>query len=77
MLKYKLIELNESQIIYEYYPEGKDEKCTLTVTRDGEVVDRKSSELDQFGSYFAHMILKINKFIENQEFKEEGIIAWY
>ncbi len=79
MLEFKLIENNNETVTYQYYPEGKkDDFGVITIKKsDSSIVKQSIAKSDEFKTYFFHMLHRIEKFIRNDQFKDEGLIAWY
>ena len=80
MLRYKLMDSDNKSVTYRYYPEGKESYGEITVSRStGEIEDFVLApiETERFKWYFRHMYARIRQFIENDEFLESGLVAWY
>ena len=77
MLKYKMIENSDGFITYQYFPEGNEDSGFLTINKnDGTVVKQELAKTDEFKRYFFHMLDRIEDFIANKNFLDEGIVAW-
>lgn len=81
MVKYILILNNDEFVVYEYYPEGKDSKGTITYDKKNDefivekpTVYEHSYYLDD--TYVSHVKQHILKFVENNDYKEKGMSAW-
>lgn len=78
MLKYKLIEENSEYITYAYYPEGREYFGVVKMRkRDEEVLEKKLAKNDSDGWYALHMIWKIEDLIAENNFRKNGMMAWY
>ena len=74
MVYFKLIELNEHSVIYEYYPENKrDYPGVIVINRNRDDIKITESEED-FGKRYAFHALRV---IEHDDFTEEGMEDWY
>lgn len=78
MLKYELIENNETSVSYRYYPEGLQEYGMVTVRKaDKAITQQKIASNDDFKWCFYKLVKRIGEFINDGKYKENGIIAWY
>ena len=78
MLLLKLIKETDSMVVYNYYPEQKEEFGTVMLDKKtGEITDAKISSNDLHKRYMHHAVSKICQFFENGEYKQEDIVAWY
>lgn len=78
MLKFKMVDNNDDFVSYRYFPEGKEDSGKLTIRKnDGEIVEYTVANTDEFKRYFYHMIQKIEEFVKNKQFLNEGLISWY
>ena len=78
MLEFILIEETGKQLIYRYFPEGKEKSGIVTydkVKSEFEIV--QLAENDEFKSYAYHMINRIRKNVERGIVETEGLVAWY
>ena len=78
MLIYKLHKTEGDLLFFNYYPEGNGAEGTVSINKNtGETAIIKPSE-DDFGNRFAFKLVKrLKEFFEANDYKEEGIIAWY
>ena len=78
MVYFKLIELNEDSVIYEYYPENKREyPGVIVINRNRDDIKITESEEDFGKRYAFHALRVIEQYIEHDDFKEESMTAWY
>lgn len=78
MLKYKLICKNETEIMYEYFPEGNNISGIIVYNIElNDCVIQKLAENDRHSLYALKMIKRIQEFANNCSFLESGIVAWY
>lgn len=78
MLKFKMIKNDSNLVSYLYFPEGKEPSGKITIDKkEGTVVEQIIANTDEFKRYFFHMLEKIEEFIENNRFEENGTIMWY
>lgn len=78
MLKYELLENTSDYVKYKYYPEGKEKFGTITVKKaDKSIIDKTPSVKNELSWYWGHMYKRIKEFIENDEFRSDGTVAWY
>ena len=78
MLKFKIADNDETIVSYLYFPEGREPSGKITIRKkDGEIVEQIIAKSDEFKRYFFHMLEKVEEFIENKRFEEEGTIMWY
>lgn len=78
MLKFKMVDNDDNKVSYVYFPEGREPSGKITINKkDGTIVEQIIAKSDEFKRYFFHMIEKIEEFIENKRFEEEGTIMWY
>ena len=78
MVTYKLI-VNEGNIIsYKYFPEGDIYSGTISLNKNTkELIDLELASSDIGDRYAVHVIEKIEDFIDKDDYKEKGMIAWY
>lgn len=77
MLKYNLVRDDESKLIYEYFPEGKEPSGFVSYSKiTGECKIEELSDNDRHQRYALKMLKKIREFANNQMFKTEGVVAW-
>ena len=78
MLKFELINNGKDSVSYRYYPEGQGESGFITVDKkDLQIRNQKIASGDEFKIYFFKMYKRVKKYIRENEFRTEGIIAWY
>ena len=77
MLKYNLIRDDENNLIYEYFPEGKENSGFVSYSKKtGECKIEELSENDRHQIYALKMLKKLREFASNQMFKTDGMVAW-
>lgn len=73
-----MVDNDDNKVSYVYFPEGREPSGKITINKkDGTIVEQIIAKSDEFKRYFFHMIEKIEEFIENKRFEEEGTIMWY
>jgi len=90
MVTYTLIEKTESQIFYEYYPEGKMDRKpgVILVDRINEKIELLSAAEDDFERYaeefnehwwcyYNHAKRRIVEDYNKGIINESGVVAWY
>lgn len=78
MLLLKLVEETSSKVVYDYFPEQKENFGTITIDKiTGEVTDVKVSSNDLHERYMHHAVSRIIEFFKNGTYNKEDIIAWY
>ena len=78
MLRLKLDKTLDGKIVFNYYPEDKEEFGTITVDeKNGEIQILNQANNDEFGDYKVHAISKIREYIKNKEYQLDTIVAWY
>lgn len=78
MLFLVLVCKDEKSVTYDYYPENEKVSGRITISiEDCEILYAKKSEYDQDTSnYLGHTIYRIEKYIKNNEFPENDLVAW-
>ncbi|MFU1768979.1 hypothetical protein ACM3BN_07795 [Mammaliicoccus sciuri] len=78
MLFLVLVCKDEKSVTYDYYPENEKVSGRITISiEDCEILYAKKSEYDQDTSnYLGHAIYRIEKYIKNNEFPENDLVAW-
>ncbi|MCD8819573.1 hypothetical protein [Mammaliicoccus sciuri] len=78
MLDLKLVSKDEKSVTYDYYPNDQKVSGRITIRIDDcEILYAKKSEYDQDTSnYLGHAIYRIEKYIKNNEFPENDLVAW-
>ncbi|MCJ0951371.1 hypothetical protein [Mammaliicoccus sciuri] len=78
MLDLKLVSKDEKSVTYDYYPNDQKVSGRITIRIDDcEILYAKKSEYDQDTSnYLGHAIYRIKKYIKNNEFPENDLVAW-
>lgn len=78
MLLLKLVEETSSRVVYNYFPEKKEECGTVTFDKlKGEVIDVVISKNDSHNRYMHHAVSKICEFFDNNVYEKEYVVAWY
>jgi len=78
MLKYNLIKETETEVQYNYFPEGDSESGVVSFDKksnEGSIV--YSPKNDRHQRYALKMLKRIKEFASDGSFKKEGIVAWY
>ena len=77
MLKYNLIRDDGNKLIYEYFPEGKENSGFVSYSKtSSECKIEELSENDRHQIYALKMLKKLREFANNQMFKTDGMVAW-
>lgn len=77
MLTYALLQENENELLYEYFPEGGDASGIVAYNKKSGICDiRKLSDADKHQRYALKLFKRIREFASGGSFKNEGIIAW-
>ena len=78
MLEFKMIENTETTVSYRYYPHRTQDSGLLTVNKkDNSIMEQQVANSDEFKTCFFHLFRKIKDMIKDNDFLNEGIIAWY
>lgn len=78
MLKYKLIEENNSRVLYKYFPENGSESGLVTIDKEtGKCDVEKLAPNDEHRIYALKMFKKLREFLDAKSFDESGSVAWY
>lgn len=78
MLILKLLSQDSGKIVFNYYPEGKEDFGTLSLNEHtGEISVISVPECDEFGRYRIHAIKRIKEYFQNKHFELEDIVVWY
>lgn len=77
MLKYELIEENESKALYKYFPEGGSESGVVVIDKkSGECSIENLSSNDRYQRYAIKMFKRLRELLASKSFEKTGIIAW-
>ena len=78
MERLELLEVNESKVIYKYYPEQETENFGV-VSVNRKTGERKIEKLfDNYGKMYAfHACRELERYITNGNFPVKGGVAWY
>lgn len=78
MLKYKKTEIDGNKLIYQYIPDGTGKPGKVSIDkRTGETAVIEVSD-DDIGNRYAFKLLKrLSEFFAENNYKDDGIIAWY
>lgn len=77
MLKYNLIQENENEVLYEYFPEGGKHAGVIKFDKTKEEWHlEKPSKDDKHNRYALKMVKRLREFASNGTFENEGIVAW-
>ena len=79
MVGFKLIKVNDTTAIYDYYPENKEaDKGTIAYNReDGEIQFIERSKKDSRSVYAWHLGNQLDEFNATGNFEKTGYVAWY
>lgn len=78
MLTFELMENTLTEVTYKYFPDGgKDFGIIKVRKKDNAIITKIIANEDDFEWCLLHMYQKIKDYIESNEFKEKGTIAWY
>lgn len=80
MLTYRIFYEDEYKIIYEYHPEDREEYGLISVDKISKEIklEKRAYDDEVHDNFFSCMMFsKLRKFIEANDYKESGIIAWY
>lgn len=78
MLQLKLVENTSTKVVYNYFPEKKDMYGTVSLDKlNCEALNVSIAENDMHDIYMHHAVSKVTEFVENNNFPEEEIVAWY
>lgn len=78
MLRLELVNNTQNEVIYNYFPEQKEEYGTVSVKKDtGEFSIVKISVNDEHRRYLSHAVSRIEKYSAENNFIENDIVAWY
>ena len=78
MLKYELTERTQETVTYKYFPEGKDTFGTICVRQsNGEIVEERLADCEESQWYHRKMLRRIQEFVNSNNFKMQGVVAWY
>lgn len=78
MLTLQLIEKNDSKIIYDFFPEDRDQHGSIEVDpNNGSVSVIKNAENDELGNYARHAISKVIELYESGDYPSSATVAWY
>ena len=77
MLKYELIEEDESKALYKYFPEGGKESGIVAIDKkSGECSIENLSSNDRHQRYALKMFKRLKEALESKKFEKAGIVAW-
>lgn len=78
MLTYKFYKTDGDVAFYHYFPQGKGNAGVISIDKKtSETVIVRPSDND-FGNRFAFKLIKrLREFFDNEDYEQEGIIAWY
>lgn len=78
MLRLKLVEITNSKVVYNYYPESYVSYGTIVIDiTNAEVLSVTIAKDDTFEIYMNHAISKVEEFVKNNDYPEEQTVAWY
>lgn len=78
MIVYRLIHENEKEYLYEYIPEENMRSGIVSFSKKtGEIKVIKISEDDDSRHYIGMLFSKLREFRRNNNFKTNGVVAWY
>lgn len=77
MLKFELIEENESKALYKYFPEGGSESGIVAIDKkSGECSIENLSSNDRHQRYAIKMFKRLREYFDSNSFDKSGMIAW-
>lgn len=78
MLILKLKNESVGKVVFDYFPENKEQYGTLEIDKStGDIEIIKISENDEFRTYLHKAVSQITKYFENGKYQSESIVAWY
>lgn len=78
MLRFELIENTSDSVAYRYFPENKGLFGTISVRKsDKAITEQVIASNDEYKRYFFQMYKRIKQYIDADQYKNKGLIAWY
>ena len=78
MLRLELVDNTNDKVIYNYFPEGKEEYGIVSVNKNtGDLNVEKIAVNDEYKRYLFHAMSRIRKFFSENRFSEKETVAWY
>lgn len=78
MLRLELVDNMQGEIIYNYFPEEKEEYGTISMNKEtGQLEIKKISENDSHRRYLFHAMKRIEEYFTEKRFLEKDVVAWY
>lgn len=78
MLRLKLVKKVQDEMVYNYFPEQKEEYGTVSISEDtGEMKIRKISPNDAHRRYLFHAVNRIEDYLAEKSFPESDVVAWH
>ena len=78
MLRFELVENTTDLVTYRYFPENCEHYGSIAVRKsDKTIINQLVAPNDEFKWYFSHMYIRIKQYIDADQYKDKGLIAWY
>lgn len=77
MVKLKLLKKTVTEVVYAYYPEGKEAYGIISYNLKTKEPTLLKDDGVYTSEYRGHAYHKIMEYDENGHFEEEGMSAWY
>lgn len=78
MLKFIMLERNENNVLYRYFPEGGSDYGIVSFNeKTGDVSIETAAKNDKHQRYALKMFKRIREMASNGSLEKEGIVAWY
>lgn len=77
MLTLQLNKESDNNVLYNYYPENKEEFGTVLIDKTTGEITTGISGNDKFGRYLMHAVKRVKEYFEKGTYQKEDIVAWY
>lgn len=78
MLRLELVDNTNDKVVYNYFPEGKEEYGIVSVNKNtGNLNVEKIAVNDEYKRYLFHAMSRIRKSFSENRFSEKETVAWY
>lgn len=78
MLRLKLHDETQTEVIYHYFPENEKDGGLLAVNKEtGDIRTISVPENDEFNIYLHHAVSRLDKYFANKNYLEKDVVAWY
>ena len=77
MVIIKKIKVNEEKAVYAYHPEGREDFGIISFDRKTKTPTLIKDAGRIWSVYQGHAFQRIKAYDENNDFHEEGLVAWY